>query len=82
MPTEGWVRSLLPRPFFATPQSLLAVYMEDWPRLLEITLHSEVGLWRQRQMPEISPTKVMGGEDEIPGGRFLQRGNRATPRSR
>jgi NitT/TauT family transport system permease protein len=32
--------NLLPRPFFATPQSLLAVYMEDWPRLLESTLHS------------------------------------------
>jgi NitT/TauT family transport system permease protein len=32
--------NLLPRPFFAAPQSLLAVYMEDWPRLLESTLHS------------------------------------------
>jgi NitT/TauT family transport system permease protein len=31
--------NLLPRPFFATPQSLLAVYMEDWPRLLESTRH-------------------------------------------
>src|ERR1700742_1788065 len=32
--------NLLPRPFFAAPQSLLAVYIEDWPRLAESTLHS------------------------------------------
>ncbi|HEY2617370.1 MAG TPA: ABC transporter permease subunit [Acetobacteraceae bacterium] len=32
--------NLLPRPFFAAPQSLLAVYMEDWPRLVECTLRS------------------------------------------
>ena len=32
--------NLLPRPFFAAPQSLLAVYMEDWPRLVESTLRS------------------------------------------
>ncbi len=31
---------LLPRPFFATPQSLLAVYTDDWPRLLESMGHS------------------------------------------
>ena len=31
---------LLPRPFFATPQSLLEVYLEDWPRLSESTAHS------------------------------------------
>ena len=31
---------LLPRPFFATPQSLLEVYTDDWPRLGESTLHS------------------------------------------
>jgi NitT/TauT family transport system permease protein len=32
--------NLLPRPFFAAPQSLLVVYLEDWPRLVESTLHS------------------------------------------
>ena len=32
--------NLLPRPFFAAPQSLLAVYIEDWPRLVESTLRS------------------------------------------
>src|SRR5262249_54604496 len=32
--------NLLPRPFFATPQSLLEVYIEDWPRLAESTFHS------------------------------------------
>jgi NitT/TauT family transport system permease protein len=31
---------LLPRPFFATPQSLLEVYAEDWARLAECTLRS------------------------------------------
>ena len=31
---------LLPRPFFATPQSLLEVYIDDWPRLGESTLRS------------------------------------------
>jgi NitT/TauT family transport system permease protein len=34
--------NLLPRPFFAAPQSLLAVYIEDWPRLLDSILHSFV----------------------------------------
>jgi NitT/TauT family transport system permease protein len=32
--------NLLPRPFFATPQSLLEVYAEDWPRLMDSTFHS------------------------------------------
>ena len=32
--------ALLPRPFFATPQSLLEVYTDDWPRLGESTAHS------------------------------------------
>jgi NitT/TauT family transport system permease protein len=32
--------NLLPRPFFATPQSLLEVYSEDWPRLADSTFHS------------------------------------------
>jgi NitT/TauT family transport system permease protein len=32
--------NLLPRPFFAAPQSLLEVYTEDWPRLLVSTAHS------------------------------------------
>jgi NitT/TauT family transport system permease protein len=32
--------NLLPRPFFAAPQSLLEVYIEDWPRLGESTAHS------------------------------------------
>ena len=32
--------NLLPRPFFAAPQSLLEVYTEDWPRLGESTYHS------------------------------------------
>jgi len=31
---------LLPRPFFATPQSLLEVYADDWQRLGESTFHS------------------------------------------
>jgi NitT/TauT family transport system permease protein len=31
---------LLPRPFFATPQSLLEVYQDDWARLAECTLRS------------------------------------------
>jgi len=31
---------LLPRPFFATPQSLIEVYLDDWPRLFECTLRS------------------------------------------
>lgn len=31
---------LLPRPFFATPQSILEVYTDDWPRLGESTVHS------------------------------------------
>ena len=33
---------LLPMPFFAPPQALLEVYLDDWPRLGESTLHS---LW-------------------------------------
>ena len=32
--------ALLPRPFFATPQSILEVYTDDWPRLGESTLRS------------------------------------------
>ena len=32
--------NLLPRPFFAAPQSLLEVYTDDWPRLGESTAHS------------------------------------------
>ncbi|MFJ4143866.1 ABC transporter permease [Pseudomonas sp. NPDC089734] len=31
---------LLPVPFFAPPQALLDVYVEDWPRLLESLMHS------------------------------------------
>jgi NitT/TauT family transport system permease protein len=31
---------LLPRPFFATPQSLIEVYVDDWPRLGECVLRS------------------------------------------
>ena len=31
---------LLPMPFFAPPQSLLEVYLDDWPRLGESVLHS------------------------------------------
>jgi NitT/TauT family transport system permease protein len=31
---------LLPRPFFATPQSLLEVFADDWARLAECTLRS------------------------------------------
>ena len=31
---------LLPRPFFAAPQSLLEVYTDDWPRLGDSVLHS------------------------------------------
>ena len=34
--------ALLPLPFFASPQGLLEVYLEDWPRLGESVLHS---LW-------------------------------------
>ncbi|WP_248799268.1 ABC transporter permease [Pseudomonas sp. MWU13-2105] len=33
---------LLPVPFFAPPQALLAVYLEDWPRLIDSLLHSAV----------------------------------------
>ena len=39
----SWRRAklnLLPRPFFAAPQSLLEVYTDDWPRLGDSTLHS------------------------------------------
>jgi NitT/TauT family transport system permease protein len=32
--------NLLPRPFFAAPQSLLEVYTDDWPRLLDSVAHS------------------------------------------
>jgi NitT/TauT family transport system permease protein len=32
--------TLLPRPFFATPQSLLEVFADDWERLAECTLRS------------------------------------------
>jgi hypothetical protein len=35
---------LLPRPFFATPQSLLEVYEDDWVRLGECTLRSVMPL--------------------------------------
>ncbi|HWL67588.1 MAG TPA: ABC transporter permease subunit [Geminicoccus sp.] len=31
---------LLPRPFFAPPQELLTVYIDDWPRLVECVLAS------------------------------------------
>ena len=31
---------MLPVPFFAPPQALLAVYVEDWPRLIDSLLHS------------------------------------------
>lgn len=34
--------ALLPMPFFAPPQGLLEVYLDDWPRLGESVLHS---LW-------------------------------------
>jgi NitT/TauT family transport system permease protein len=34
--------NLLPRPFFAAPQSLLEVYTDDWPRLGDSVLHSLV----------------------------------------
>jgi len=30
----------LPRPFFAPPQALLEVYIEDWPKLLDSLIHS------------------------------------------
>jgi NitT/TauT family transport system permease protein len=30
----------LPRPFFAPPQALLEVYIEDWPKLLDSLVHS------------------------------------------
>ncbi|WP_407310207.1 ABC transporter permease [Pseudomonas sp. nanlin1] len=36
--TAKW--AWLPVPFFAPPQALLAVYLEDWPRLAESLLHS------------------------------------------
>ena len=32
--------SILPRPFFAPPQALLEVYVDEWPRLLECVLAS------------------------------------------
>jgi NitT/TauT family transport system permease protein len=32
--------NLMPRPFFAAPQSLLEVYTDDWPRLLDSMAHS------------------------------------------
>ncbi len=32
--------NLLPRPFFATPQSLIEVYTDDWMRLADSTFHS------------------------------------------
>lgn len=32
--------NLLPRPFFAPPQALLEVYLDDWPRLVECTTAS------------------------------------------
>lgn len=32
--------ALLPRPFFPTPQGILDVYFEDWPKLGESLLHS------------------------------------------
>lgn len=32
--------ALLPTPFFAPPQSLIEVYVDDWPRLVESTWHS------------------------------------------
>jgi NitT/TauT family transport system permease protein len=32
--------NLLPRPFFAAPQSLLEVYTDDWLRLADSTAHS------------------------------------------
>lgn len=31
---------LLPRPFFAPPQALLEVYLDEWPRLVECTVAS------------------------------------------
>ena len=31
---------LLPRPFFVSPQSLIRVYIDDWQRLADCTLHS------------------------------------------
>ena len=31
---------LLPRPFFVSPQSLIQVYIDDWQRLADCTLHS------------------------------------------
>jgi len=33
---------LLPRPFFVSPQSLIQVYLDDWQRLADCTLHSLV----------------------------------------
>lgn len=36
--TAKW--ALLPVPFFAPPQALLEVYVEDWPRLIESLWHS------------------------------------------
>jgi NitT/TauT family transport system permease protein len=32
--------SLLPRPFFAAPQSIIGVFTDDWPRLGDSLLHS------------------------------------------
>jgi NitT/TauT family transport system permease protein len=32
--------SLLPRPFFAAPQSIIEVFTDDWPRLGDSVLHS------------------------------------------
>jgi NitT/TauT family transport system permease protein len=34
--------ALLPVPFFAPPQALIAVYVNDWPRLLDSLWHSAV----------------------------------------
>ena len=31
---------LLPRPFFVSPQSVIGVYIDDWQRLTDCTLHS------------------------------------------
>lgn len=36
---------LLPRPFFATPQSLLEVFVDDWGRLADCTSHSLILLF-------------------------------------
>ena len=34
---------VLPRPFFAPPQALLDVYVDDWPRLGESVLRQVIG---------------------------------------